>query len=795
MKKRTAKKGFPIRLLAVLLCCFCLIAALPTYALEDGSQVVETQNNTPVPGDNKLDNTSNVGDNTIDGGGDEQNNTPGGDNGGQNNTSNDGVNTANLNQENNQQNQDEQNNQNEQQNQDEQDNLEQNNQDAQNTQDEQNNQEEQQNNGTTPSLYERLLVCTSVDEVNAILDNLTEEEQAEMDLFTQDQQDTLEAYLAEIGYYDINDLATATQKGYNGNNMVAYDIMINKIGQNDSKKLVSIQLNGVDVPHGDSTKTWGSQNKGYSGYTLRHSSEGTGNKLNTYYGNLTWQQSVKSVTLTIKPVDGYYVTNVVIPCCNGGVPSKCDVWQNSTTIFSEPFTLATGREVSISVPSSAFGHYTNSNTASRDGKLQYFIMVVVAEIPTPTYVEYDYGTIVELGGDTEIFQDAGAWTNVTSGNNYGTTSIPDTNYTQYRYTHAEGKPEDSKNWVHKANTVTADAKQNAASLGYYFAGWKATYYLTCKEVTSGLFTKPNPKPGNNKEYKFSDKYIERNYGEGENVEIFSHVQLVAQWKPIELNVTKQVTGMAEIETHANTEHTFQLKLQKLQDGNYVDVSTQDYTIKGDGVLTKTFAKTEKDVDQIITPGTYRVEEIGTTNFDGAYCTTTYDPQVVVVGIDGTVKELKVVNTYSGTPPTATLTIKKTVSGNMYSEDKNFSFTVTYGDETKQFTLKGDPDNGNTYTIEGVPVGASVTVTENPDKYTFSVVTGEGGTTVTNYTAVTNGISFTMPSSDTTVVFNNENNANIDTGVILDALPYVLILAIVAGGVVLMLLRRRRSYED
>lgn len=166
-----------------------------------------------------------------------------------------------------------------------------------------------------------------------------------------------------------------------------------------------------------------------------------------------------------------------------------------------------------------------------------------------------------------------------------------------------------------------------------------------------------------------------------------------------------------------------------------------------------------------------------------------------VGIDGTVKELKVVNTYSGTPPTAKLTIKKTVSGNMYSEDKNFSFTVTYGDETKQFTLKGDPDNGNTYTIEGVPVGASVTVTENPDKYTFSVVTGEGGTTVTNYTAVTNGISFTMPSSDTTVVFNNENNANIDTGVILDALPYVLILAIVAGGVVLMLLRRRRSYED
>ena len=50
-------------------------------------------------------------------------------------------------------------------------------------------------------------------------------------------------------------------------------------------------------------------------------------------------------------------------------------------------------------------------------------------------------------------------------------------------------------------------------------------------------------------------------------------------------------------------------------------------------------------------------------------------------------------------------------------------------------------------------------------------------------------------ADKSVVFTNHKDMDIDTGVILDTLPYILILAVVVIGGVVLLKSRKRRRED
>lgn len=157
-------------------------------------------------------------------------------------------------------------------------------------------------------------------------------------------------------------------------------------------------------------------------------------------------------------------------------------------------------------------------------------------------------------------------------------------------------------------------------------------------------------------------------------------------------------------------------------------------------------------------------------------------------------DIEVKNTYI--PNARNLTVKKTVSGNMYDADKEFTFTVTadkdltYGEtigRTITFNLKKDEETTIT-----VPVGAVVNVTENPDGYIYSFVSITDGVTKED---ITNGVSFTMPAENVTVVINNDKNITVDTGIYLETLPYILILGVVAVGVVLMIKKRKNRDDD
>lgn len=142
--------------------------------------------------------------------------------------------------------------------------------------------------------------------------------------------------------------------------------------------------------------------------------------------------------------------------------------------------------------------------------------------------------------------------------------------------------------------------------------------------------------------------------------------------------------------------------------------------------------------------------------------------------------------------TVKLTIQKTVSGNMYNANDAFSFTLAYDGKSETFTVNG----GESKTFQ-VPVGAEVTVTEDLTKSNGYIPSNGTGTTVTLTAAsVKDGIfKFTMPEQDGKLVINNDKTVQIDTGISLETVPYILILAVVVIGAVLLIKKRRNRDDD
>lgn len=188
------------------------------------------------------------------------------------------------------------------------------------------------------------------------------------------------------------------------------------------------------------------------------------------------------------------------------------------------------------------------------------------------------------------------------------------------------------------------------------------------------------------------------------------------------------------------------------------------------------------------------------------------------------------NTYNA----GTLAITKNITGNSADMTKTFTFTVelsapentffkagqvvaasgapanTTRNETKdnnnnvtKVTFTAKLGNNATLTIENVPVGTTYTVKEDAENYTAKVQE-PGATSASNYTSNTalNGSIATVTSADGKVtgaeddayVFTNDLTNTVDTGITLDSLPFVLILAVCAGAVVLFVIKRRRSVD-
>ena len=175
------------------------------------------------------------------------------------------------------------------------------------------------------------------------------------------------------------------------------------------------------------------------------------------------------------------------------------------------------------------------------------------------------------------------------------------------------------------------------------------------------------------------------------------------------------------------------------------------------------------------------------------------------------------------PISTSVTITKTVTGLLGDHNGEFSFTVSFAEgidtaniqatksgastavnNWRSFTLK----DGETITFTGVPIGAVMTVTEiAPGKhYTVEATgqsdgkSGEDDASFT-YKIVAADAAATDTTTDAVTVANNAititNDAKLtpDAGVILDTLPYIVILAVVVGGGVMLFLRKRRKDDE
>lgn len=163
------------------------------------------------------------------------------------------------------------------------------------------------------------------------------------------------------------------------------------------------------------------------------------------------------------------------------------------------------------------------------------------------------------------------------------------------------------------------------------------------------------------------------------------------------------------------------------------------------------------------------------------------------------------------PASANLTVTKTVTGKLGDTNKAFTFqildasgnpvTLTTGNyefsntngallnegTDGKFTLK----DGASITFKNLPSGQYKVVEDDysGEKYETSYVVDSGTPENKREASVTIGTDAKQ------IDFTNHCTLQPDLGVLLDTLPYIVILAVVAGGVALLMLRKRRKEDD
>lgn len=229
---------------------------------------------------------------------------------------------------------------------------------------------------------------------------------------------------------------------------------------------------------------------------------------------------------------------------------------------------------------------------------------------------------------------------------------------------------------------------------------------------------------------------------------------------------------------------------------------------------------------------YTVTEVSTDKVAGITYATALDMKVSAVNGENGIKyyvalrekdaadtdktnKIEATNAFTNTYNAGTLKVEKTVNGNMSDHDQYFTFkvvfnangydvsnanigvvyhsdhdtadgsaapgnqltTISFGDEGNTFYLK----HGDTIAFTNVPYGVTYTV-EETDKAGYTA-TGE----------VTTANVFDQSEEDVAIV-NTLGDNILDTGVILDNAPYMLMLAVVAGGAMTLVIKKRREEE-
>lgn len=165
------------------------------------------------------------------------------------------------------------------------------------------------------------------------------------------------------------------------------------------------------------------------------------------------------------------------------------------------------------------------------------------------------------------------------------------------------------------------------------------------------------------------------------------------------------------------------------------------------------------------------------------------------------------NTYSA----GSLAVTKKVTGNLGDKDKKFEVTVTFkapeGKTVKEAIKYSEGGKDKTIATSAwknseaevkINLADSDTVTfmNIPYDVTYTVVEKDYKTT-DGYDAADynfSDIDKIIDSANDTVTITNNKGGTVDTGVILDNAPYILMLAVVAGAAMTLVIKKRREEE-
>lgn len=467
------------------------------------------------------------------------------------------------------------------------------------------------------------------------------------------------------------------QENWDGSIKVVYDTFEVSNGRNASKNgagVTAVTLNGTAV-------TW--QNSNTTGAA-------NGTALSSYYTSAS-NRNEQSVELAITAEKGYYVSRIVVACIDphGWSPYSCQTW-SAGNAYDVNFSLARSvkqDDGKFKLPAQLNSkNFCHSSNGSNHG---YYILIQVAPIPQPVYVEYDYGEILNMfPGDTklaDLFNNSAMWTTVASDNAYGSGEGNFVEYTKFAYNYSQ--PSDIQNWKHTTNSISLTAMAAVTPKNVEFLGWEVTYYAKCT------------RSGN--ELTFSEQVgASSNIGEGQSLNVYTHAKLVAKW---EIDTTPTPTPEPG---------KIKIKICKAIDGDGIRELPENYTIKvkvGDEEKTMSIANLMEVEFEVEVGKEYTISETYKSdipNYD--FVKATIWERNIANGFKITFDEdddgrtIIITNKYvkHGTViKPGKLTIKKTVEGVDVPDNYEVTVNVYNSDKSVNENIKLNKANSFSHTLE------------------------------------------------------------------------------------------------
>ncbi len=347
--------------------------------------------------------------------------------------------------------------------------------------------------------------------------------------------------------------------------------------------MTAVTLNGAAVTHQDSNKTGAASGAALSSYYISASN-----------------RNEQSVELAITAEKGYYVSRIVVACIDphGQSPYSCKTW-SAGNAYDVPFSLARSVKQNdgtfkLSIPLNS-KNFCHSSNGSNHG---YYILIQVAPIPKPVYVEYDYGNVLTLCGNNaklaEALNNSAWWTTEGSDNAYGIGAGKFVANTKFEYNYSAAS--DIQNWKHTTNSISLTAMAAVTPKNVKFLGWEVTYYAKCTRSVNEL--------------TFSEQVgASSTIGEGQSLNVYTHAKLVAQW---EIDTTP---------TSTPEPGKIKIKICKAIDGDGIRELPENYTIKvkvGDEEKTMSIANLMEVEFEVEVGKEYTISETyrsGIPNYD------------------------------------------------------------------------------------------------------------------------------------------------------------------------------------